>query len=401
MSLFEKIFRPDKAKESEKALRNAHNYFQELTTYRPVFYDWKGEIYESELVRSAIDARARHISKLKVEMIGSAQPSLQAKLRLAPNQWCTWSQFLYRVSTILDVNNTAFITPVFDADMRITGYFPVLPSRCEIVEYKGEPWLRYKFHHGEVGAVEMRKCAILTKHQYKDDFFGTNNDALDKTMQLLAVQDQGIEEAVKNSATYRFMAKLNNFAKPADLAAERKRFSAENFADDVEAGGLLLFPNIYTDIKQIDSKPFVIDADQMKLIQTSVYNYFGVNEKILQNEATSDELDAFFNGCIEPFSIQFSESMTMAIFSERERANGNRLLANANRLQYMSVSQKVQMVQQLLDRGVMSTNEARELFNYAPVEGGDVRFIRGEYKDSNEAAESDNGANNEVQSNEE
>jgi hypothetical protein len=30
----------------------------------------------------------------------------------------------------------------------------------------------------------------------------------------------------------------------------------------------------------------------------------------------------------------------------------------------------------------MSINEARELFNYGTVENGDVRFIRGEYKDA-------------------
>ena len=40
------------------------------------------------------------------------------------------------------------------------------------------------------------------------------------------------------------------------------------------------------------------------------------------------------------------------------------------------------MSQQMHDRGVMSINEARELFNYAPVEGGDIRTIRGEYKNA-------------------
>ena len=74
--------------------------------------------------------------------------------------------------------------------------------------------------------------------------------------------------------------------------------------------------------------------------------------------------------------------MTKAIFSERERANGSMLWASANRLQYMTTTQKVNMAQQMLDRGVMSINEARELFNYAPVEGGDVRTIRGEYKNA-------------------
>ena len=381
MSLFDKIFRPKDAKESEKALHNAEGFFSTLRSYHPVFTDWHGELYEAELVRAAIDARARHISKLKIEVYGSANPSLQRKMKLAPNQWQTYSQFLYRLSTILDINNTAFVVPVFDEDMRITGYYPVLPIKCEIVTYKDEPWLRYKFERGDTAAVELKKCAILNKHQYKNDFFGDPNN-LDETLKLIHLQNEGISEAVKNSASYRFIAQVNNFTKSTDLANERKRFSEENLTKDSESGGILLFPNTYTNIKQVDAKPYTVDAEQMKLIRENVFEYFGVNEKVMKNEATGDELDAFFNGAVEPFAIQFSESMTMAMFSERERATGSQLIANANRLQYMTTTAKVQLAQQMLDRGVMSINEARELFNYAPVEGGDVRTIRGEYKDA-------------------
>lgn len=383
MSLFDKIFRPKDAKESQKALAQSV-VFQELRGYKPVFHDYSGEIYESALVRAAIDARARHISKLKIETFGTANTSLQKKLAAGPNQWQTWSQFLYRTSTILDVQNTAFIVPVFDESMIITGYYPVLPSRAEIVEYKGEPWIRYRFSNGQVAAVEMRKCAILTRFQYKDDFFGTHNGALDDTMKLIALQNEGIEAAVKNSATYRWAAQVNNFAKADDLAKERIRFSQENLTKDAQGGGLLLFPNTYSNIQQIKAQSFTVDADQMRLIEENVENYFGVNEKVLRNEATGDDLDAFFNGAIEPFEIQFSEAMSKAIFSERERVLGSKVMATANRLQYMTTTAKVSMAQQLLDRGVMSINEARELFNLAAVEGGDLRTIRGEYKDASD-----------------
>lgn len=383
MSLFDKIFRPKDAKESQKALAQSV-VFQELRGYKPVFHDYSGEIYESALVRAAIDTRARHISKLKVETFGTANISLQKKLAAGPNQWQTWSQFLYRTSTILDVQNTAFIVPVFDESMIITGYYPVLPSRAEIVEYKGEPWIRYRFSNGQVAAVEMRKCAILTRFQYKDDFFGTHNGALDDTMKLIALQNEGIEAAVKNSATYRWAAQVNNFAKADDLAKERIRFSQENLTKDAQGGGLLLFPNTYSNIQQIKAQPFTVDADQMRLIEENVENYFGVNERVLRNEATGDDLDAFFNGAIEPFEIQFSEAMSKAIFSERERVLGSKVMATANRLQYMTTTAKVSMAQQLLDRGVMSINEARELFNLAAVEGGDLRTIRGEYKDASD-----------------
>lgn len=391
MSLLDRIFRPAEAKKSEDALTQARAMFQTLSAYTPVFTNWGGAIYESEIVRAAIDARARHISKLKVETVGTANRPLQSKLAQGPNQWQTWSQFLYRTSTILDVNNTAFIVPVFDERMVITGIFPVLPAQCTLVEYDNEVWLRYQFTNGQYAAVEFRKCAVLTKHQYHQDFFGDSNWALKETMQLIHIQNQGIEEGVKNAATFRFMAQLANFASADDIAKERKRFTKENLASDSEAGGFLLFPNTYKDIKQIDVKPYSMDAEQTRQIRENVFNYFGVSEDVLQNKAHGDNLEGFFDGAIEPFAIQFSEAVTKMLFSERERSQGSYVIANANRLQYMSVAQKVQMAKELGDRGAILIDEIRELFNYNPLPdgAGQVAPIRGEYKATDELTESE------------
>ena len=384
MGLFDWIFRPNEAKKSDQALEQAYTMFRTLTAYQPVFTNWGGAIYESEVVRAAIDARARHISKLKVETIGSANKSLQTKLRQGPNQWQAWSQFLYRVSTILDIHNTAFIVPVFDERMIITGIYPVLPTRCSLIDYKGELWLRYQFSSGDIGAVEFRKCALLTKYQYKNDFFGESNVALNDTMKLIGIQNQGIEEAVKNTSTFRFMAQMGNFVKPDDLKKERARFTRDNLSTESDAGGFLLFPNTYKDIKQIDVKPYTVDAEQMEQIRENVYNYFGVNEDVLQNKAFGDAWSAFYEGAIEPFAIQFSEAITKAMFSERERAQGSLIMATANRLQYMSNNDKLNVSSQLLDRGIFSINDVREIWNLPPVENGDLRVIRGEYYSADE-----------------
>ena len=391
MGLFDFIFRPQKDRSEYTAANNARRLFTTLTAYSPVFTSWGGMIYESEIVRAAIDARARHISKLKVEISGTAKPALQARLRLGPNEWQTWSQFLYRTSTILDVHNTAFIVPIFDERNVITGYYPVLPNRCEVIEYNGQPWLRYEFRTGQTAAVEFKLCGVLTKHQYRRDFFGDSNKPLDETMKLIHVQNEGIEEAVKSSASFRFMATLNNFAKPEDLAKERARFTKENL--EADSGGFLLFPNTYENIKQIDVKPYTVDADQMAQILSNVSNYFGVNEDVLQNKAKAEELEGFFDGAIEPFAIQFSETMSKAIFTDRERAQGSTFIANANRLQYMSVAQKVQMAKELGDRGAILIDEIRELFNYAPLPdgAGQVAPIRGEYKATDTLTEGTEG----------
>jgi hypothetical protein len=380
--LFDKIFgnRPKEKGEYQGG-------FKMLDGYTPVFHRWGRDIYESELVRSAIHTRATHISKLKVETKGAARPALQRKLAHGPNEFQTWSQFLYRLSTLLDVHNTAFICPVYDEYGEPSGVYTPLPARCEIVQYDGVPYLRYEFGWGEKAAVELAYCGIMTKHQYRSDFFGETNHALFPTMELINIQNQGIEEGVKSAASYRFMAKLSNFSKPDDLAKERKRFTAENFARDAEGGGLLLFPNTYSDIKQIEAKPWVVDNDQMQTIRDSVFEYFGVNEDVLTNKAYGDAWSAFYEGAIEPFAVQFSEVMTKMLFTLREQTQGSYVIATANRLQYLSNADKLNVSAQMLDRGIMSINDVREIWNLPPVEGGDERIIRGEYYNATEKVE--------------
>lgn len=377
MGLFDWIWK----KPQIDVARYNDGYFKTLTAYRPHFSTWNGSLYESELVRSAIDARARNISKLKPEIYGSAQPTLQTKLRLKPNNWQTWSQFLYRTSTILDMHNTAVIVPVYDELMNPVGYYTVLPNRCEIVEIDGVPYLRYQFKNGQMAANYLKECAILTKFQYSSDFFGETNAALDPTMKMIHLDNQGVEEAVKNGATFRFMARMNNFQKPEDIKKERSRFNELNLKAD-DGGGLLLFPNTYTDIRQLDQKAYTVPEAELKEIRTNVYNYFAVNEDVLQSKAFGDSWAAFYESVIEPFAIQMSETMTQAIFTDRERAQGSGFMLTANRLQYLTTAEKLNVSSQMADRGIMNRDEIREIWNLAPIPNGEGQAytIRGEYK---------------------
>ena len=379
MGLFDLLF-----KNRPKVTGKYEGTYKMLNGYTPHFTSYGGSVYESEMIRAAINARATHISKLKVEITGTARPALQNKLKHGPNQLQTWSQFMYRLSTILDIHNTAFICPVYDQYGEPSGVFTPLPHRCEVVQYGQTPYLRYEFSNGQRAAIELDYCGVMTKYQYKSDIFGESNHALFPTMDLIHIQNQGIEEGVKSAATYRFMAKVNNFTKTEDLAKERKRFTEENFTSDAQAGGILLFPNTYTDIKQVDVKPWVVDAEQMKIIKDNVFEYFGVNEEVLENKAFGDAWSAFYEGAIEPFAIQFSEVMTKMLFTLREQSTGNEVMATANRLQYMSNADKLNVSSQLLDRGIMSINDVREIWQLPPVEGGDSRIIRGEYYTTDE-----------------
>ena len=377
MGLFDRIFgnRPKEPKE------RVQDTFKMLNGYTPRFTSFGGSVYESELIRSAINARATHMSKLKVETYGAARPALQTKLKNNPNEFQTWSQFQYRLSTLLDVHNTAFITPIWDQFGQPSGIYTPLPNKCEIVQSDGVPFLRYTFTNGERAAVELEYCGIMTKYQYRNDFFGESNDALKQTMELIHIQNQGIEEGVKSAATYRFMASLTNFVKPEDLALERQRFTQENFSKDAKGGGILLFPNTYRDVKQVDVKPWVVDADQMKAIESNVFKYYGVNDDILTNHFSADTWSAFYEGAIEPFAIQESEVLKKMFFTLREQSQGNGVTVTANRLQYLSNQDKLNVSAQMADRGLMTRNEIREIWNLPPLPEppGSQLPVRGEY----------------------
>lgn len=381
MGLFDLIF---KNKPKEKG--QYEGVFKMLSGYTPHFTTFNGSIYESQLIRSAINVRATHNAKLKVEMMGSARPSLRSKMKHGPNQFQTWYQFLYRLSTILDVHNTAFICPVFDQYGEVSGIISPLPSRCEVVSYGKKPYLRYEFSDGNKAAIELDSCGIMTKFQYRDDLFGETNLSLYPTIDLIDIQNQGIKEGVKSAATYRFYAQVNNFSKAEDLAKERKRFTEENFSKEAEGGGLLLFPNTYTNINQVKVDPWIINPDEEKIIKDNVFDYFNINEGILQSEAYGDKWTAFYEGVCEPFAIQFSEVVTKMLFTLREQTQGSYVMASANRLQYMSNKEKLDVSSQLADRGVLNRDEVREIWNLPPLPNGEGQeyIIRGEYWNANE-----------------
>ena len=179
-----------------KATGVSDSRFETLTAYSPVFTSWGGQIYESELVRAAVDAKARHVAKLKYGMKGTAGAKLLTATRTAPNPWYTWPQFLERCSNIYDIQNNLFIVPVLDKTGEVTGFFPVLPSSCEVVNHGGVPYLKYSFMNGQKRSMELSRCAVITKHQLNDDFFGEKNTALDPTMQLVNMVNQGIMEGM-------------------------------------------------------------------------------------------------------------------------------------------------------------------------------------------------------------
>ena len=402
MGMLEKIFG---RREQPASLKNAQT-FKLLEGYTPAFTSFRGSVYESELIRAALDAWGRNAAKLKPNIKGSAMPELQKRLRVRPNEFQEWTKFLYQTAVILGARNNTFLVKTRNDDGTPNGIINIIPQSWELVEYQNEPWIRFMLSNNQRRAEKLSETGILTRYQYQNELFGENNEAMRPVLDLIEMQRQGIKEGIKNGASFRFSAQSDNWASDEDLASEMERFNSFTFANKKSSGGVLLFPNTYTNVQQLRQEAYKVDADQQALIKQNVFDYFAVNEDILQSKAVGDSWLAFYESFVEWFALQLGEVCSGMLFSDRERIGfGNQVFFTSNRLQYMSNADKLNAVTQLGDRGLATRNELREILNLEPLpdEIGNQIPARGEYYDVTNPpasktgeAEEQNGGNNDA-----
>lgn len=375
MGLLDRLF-PKHRQLAEKTA-TATNY-KTITEYQTVFSTWNGKIYEQALVRSAIEKTSVLASKLKPEVLGDSSPRIRRALDVAPNQYMSWPKMIGRLMTILLNDNTAAVVPAFDKDMQVTGIYPLKFDTAEVVDYKGEPWVRFYLDSGDTMAIELKWVCFLTRFQYESDFFGTSNSALTSTLQLMDYQEQAQEAAIRNGANIKFIAAASSSMRPEDIERKRDEFSDRNLSTK-NTSGLMIYDNTFESMKQVEPVSYTVSPEEMDRIQRNVFNYFGVNESILQSSYTEEEFGAFYESQIEPFAVQLGEGLTQMLYTPTQRRHGNRVVFSANRLEYASNASKRNMIRDMLDRCVMTLNEAREILQLPPTENGDVFIARGEY----------------------
>lgn len=356
--------------------------FTMLSGYRPVYTSFEGSVYEMDLTRACIHSFATHFSKFEAHVEGSAPglSKLERTLRTQPNAIQDGTKFLYMIATYLMVHNTVVIVPIEDPlTDAVTGYFPLSPEYTEVAEYNGELYVIYQWPTGEKTSIELERCGIMTQMQLNDPFYGEGNTALSSTLELLHAQNVGHVEGIKNAPAIRFMAQLANVAPDKMLKAEQKRFRDQNF--NSEAGGIMLFDEKYLKVEQVKGDHYKVDAEQAEMIQENVYTYFGTNKAILQNSFNNTQWIAYYEGRLEAPMIQLGNVLTNMTFSARQKSHDNRIMFQLDQSQYQTPEQKLDRATRLFDRGAMTINEVKALFNLPLSDEpmADEYFIRGEY----------------------
>lgn len=366
MGLFQKLFGKTK-------LYQNYQRFKELGGFMAIFRPFGTQIYKSDLVRACIRPLAEQTSKANPH---SSDKRIEKLLTYSPNPFMNGKDFLAKCRNLLEVKNTLFIYIARDDRGRATGFYPVPFSTYEAVEYQNGLFIRFTFQSDEMREliVPWADLAVARKDYLFHDIGGEDNSAILPTLDLISTTSQGVANAVKATANLRGILKnTKTMLDSEDVKASRDRFVQDYMSLENSGGIAALDPTM--EFTPITMNPAITTFEQMREFRENVYRYFGVSEEIIQSKADEQVMEAFYQHRIEPFLVALSLELTRKVFTERELGFGAFIEFNSDRLQFASSKTKLALVS-MVDRGAMTPNEWRAVFNLPPVEGGDMPIRR-------------------------
>lgn len=345
--------------------------WREIGSYTARFSSFGTDIYANEVVRACIRTLAEHTSKANVKVLRDGLPGdkrLQRMIQYRPNLYMNGKDFLYKVRTLLEINNVVFIYIMRDDTGKCIGLYPMPSAQLEAVEAAGGLFIKFQFSNGLAMCHSWEDLAVLRKDYNASDIWGDPNTAILTSLDLLNTTNEGMANAIKATANMRGILKNTKAGlKPEDVKASRDVFVNDYMSLSNTSGVAAL--DAYQDFTPIKMEPVIANYKNVEELRNNIYRYFGVNEDAVLSKLSGDTWEAFYEAKIEPVLIALGLELTNKIFSNRERGFENEIIFESNRMQYMSTANKLALVQ-MVDRMAMTPNEWRQVMNMAPVPWG-------------------------------
>lgn len=359
-----------------------------LNSYENYFYPVADCIYDDATVRTCIDAIAKNVAKLKIshnrrkgDAVVQVDNRLNYLLGTRPNEFMSAYDFIYKIVSQCYCHNNSFTYIKRDQLGNIIGFYPLDYGAVSLVEYDGEMYCKFAFMQAGFVTVPYTSIIHIRKHFNTHDIFGdSNKEILGENLSLLTTLKQGLKKAVKEGSRIKGLLKFTGILRPEDQQAQLDLFTS-NIKSTSNGSGIGT-TDAKADFIELKSQNTTANDTQMNLVREDIYRYFGISEKIITANYTESEWNAFFESVIEPLAIQMSQEFTAKVFSEKERGFGNEITFTMNRLEYVSLDSKVNLVQVLQQTGVMTINELREIFGFSALPDGGKRLVSLNYVNS-------------------
>lgn len=353
---------------------------QMLNSYNPVFTTINGNTYDSKVARQCIDRIATHCAKLipkhiKESISNPIKGDINFLLQNEPNPIMTKFDFIYKTISMLYTDSNAFVYIAKDRQGMITGFYPVLALSYDLLQdATGTIFLQFQFINGQTYTIPYLELIHLRLFYNKHDIFGTGSKVLKTDLETAHTASEGIKNAIKTSNNLKGILKYtNSMLKEKDIKASKDAFVKDFLNLENESG--IAAVDGKAEFQEVNLKPITLDKEQLEQVNYNIFDYFGISEKIVKNNFSSEEWNAFFEGVIEPRAIQMSDAFTNKIFSYKARKDGHKIIFTANRLQYASLDSKINLIKVAGSYGLLTKDDGREILDMSPLGGEEGKKI--------------------------
>ena len=323
---------------------------------------FSGTAYGNAAFRAAVDAIGRHTAKLQAH---GADKQLETLLNEAPNAYMSGYDLLYKTAAAYFTHNNAFMLLARDDTGRITAVYPITPQSVEFHPgTDGAIYLECLFSDGRQVTFPYSDIIHLRRHFLTNDLLGDGNAPLFPLLDTAQTLTQGIAASVKNGTSIRGVLKFTSLVNPAQVKAEKELFVSDYF-NPANSGGIAATDQRF-DFVPTNIAAYSIPQEQVEIVNRQIYDYLGVNGKIISGNYNENEFSAFYESVVEPFALQLSQEFRLK--------SGASIVFTAERMEFSSAATKIKLLHEAAPLGLITINEARSLLALPPVPDGDRRL---------------------------
>lgn len=374
--LLDKIFK--------KPPKNAR-YAPTMNGYSPLFPQFGTNIYASDVVQQALKCIADEMKKLSpqhIRYINNDPTPIKSTVQDVldePNLLMTSAEFIEKVTYLLLMNYNAFIIPIYrtwtDENTGVErryyeALFPILPNQVNFIEdASGRLFAEFFFNNGYNTTIPYDDVIHIRYNYSVNQYMGgsyngaPDHTALIETLNLNKQLTQGIAKAMNASYAINGIVKINTLI---DKETTEKAINDFNEMLRTNTSGFVPV-DLKSEIQPFERKTQIVDEPTLKFVDEKILRSWGISLAILRGDYTKEQYEAFYQRCLEPLVKSFSQAFTKKLFTDREKAFGNRIEFYPEDLIFMTMTQKIEMVNLLSPTGALFENEKRTIFGMRPL----------------------------------
>lgn len=341
-------------------------------------WNYANQIYDIPEVRTAIEKVADIFSSIPIYhkrldkngQITYIEDTTSRVLNYQPNPLQNSTQFIKTVVTNLLTQNNVFIEPIFDTESgKLKQLYP-LPFKNPIMsinEAANKAYVQFNDNQGNPERkYDLDNIIYLNRFSTLTGGVSNNLGLYETVLKSLGEQIVNVADPKKPRAILQSNQSGQGQLKDKDKKGTMDAVRA-NFADNVQ--GIAYMDKMWQ-ITPINWTETQVNRDLMQLVINTVYNYFNINDNIINNKATEIEFEMFVANTIKPLAIQFEKEFTNKLFTENEFYFGHRIEFDFFALSVNTLQAKTSLFSVAIRQGILNIDECREMIGQPPLSNG-------------------------------